>query len=254
MLNPWCMTSSASTRSIFIGDGQRNCIFRIQMPDRKVSIWAIAAVRSHLSITPNGELLAGVLDINEDAGYRSYSCQLNIFDLSKASRRVIPLPREIKKIIGLIQTHNENFVISYWSFWRGWVSVLSSDGQNIIKTVNSLAYESNQLSAFTSVNLYSFTLLDDGQILACDFEGARVLLLNPDLTCCRVLSNNGHTCDEYTSGFVNIKDKQKLFVHGLKRNVSGVYNSFFSIFHLSPCYLVKQRKQTSIEQTSLTET
>ena len=246
MIYPWCMTSSASTRSIFISDGQINCIFRIKMPEKELSKWEIDGVRSVLSITPKGELLAGVLGINKD-GHCSESCQLNVFDLANASRKMIPLPSEIRRISGVVQTPNENFVISYWNF-KGWVSILSSDGQNILKTVESLLYDSDPFPTLDYDKLYSFTLLDDGQILACDPVGARVLLLNPDLTCCRVLANNGHTCDEYTD-FVYIKEKQELFVHGLKRNLSGVKSSYFTIFQLSPCYLAKQRKQTNIEQT-----
>ena len=255
MKDPWRMTASAGTRSIFIGDKKSKCLWKIQMPEKELSRWELGGEPSDLLITPNGELLVGVTGFNKNR-YCSGSCQLYVLELSNDSMKVIDLPSEIVRIVSVVQTVNGNFVISYFdnvgsAVGHSLVSILSSDGQKITKTVKSRLYDRVQVSVFNSSNICSLAVLDDGQILACDYIFNEIVLLNSDLTGCRVLKNNARTFDElHYTGFVLIQEKQQLFVHHIKIIHPGLYNSFFSTFHLSPCYLAAQRKPTSIEQTS----
>ena len=237
-MDPFSMTSSAANRSIFIGDS-KGCIWKIQMPEREVSRWEIVGEASDLSITPKGELLAGVTGMDEEYRWITCSCQLNVFDLTISSRKVIPLPKEIIMICGVVQTQNENFVISY-AYKRPWcwymVSILSSDGVHIIRTVGPESLDLNPRDE----SYYYFVVMDDGQILASDCN-AKLLVVNSDLTGCRILSNNGHTFGSY-SNIVYVREKRQLFVHGIKRNASDVLSAFISVFHLSPCYSEAQKQ------------
>ena len=173
----------------------------------------------------NGELLAGVNCQNE-----ACSCDLNVFDLSNSSRKVIPLPGVILLVISVVQTASENFIISYLD-WNEIpkCDMLTTDGMNVIK---SIGYKSLDLNR-SSRPIYHFAVLDDGQILAAHEEDARVLIVNSNLTGCRVLSNNGQTFLVYTN-IVYIREKQQLLVQGYKNNAS--YGAFIAVYHLSPCY------------------
>ena len=248
MKKPWRMTASAGSRSIFIGDKKSNCLWKIQMPEKELNRWELGGEPSDLSITPKGELLVGVTGFNKNR-YCSSTCQLYVLELPNGSMKVIHLPSEIVRIVSVVQTVNENFVISYLdnvgsAVGHSLVSILSSDGQKITKTVKSVLYDRVPVSVFNSSNICSLTVLDDGQILACDYFFDEIVLLNSDLTGCRVLKKIARIFDElYYTGFVLIQEKQQLFVHHIKIIHPGVYNSFFSTFHLSPCYLAAQRNR-----------
>ena len=226
MKDPCAMTASAVTRSIFVGDEKNECIWKIQMPEKELSRLEASGQPSDLSITPNGELLAGVNCQNE-----ACSCDLNVFDLTNSSRKVIPLPSVIVLVISVVQTASENFIISYLD--RNEIpkcDMLTTDGMNVIKT--NIGYKSLD-SHHSSWPIYHFAVLDDGQILAAHEEDARVLIVNSDLTGCRVLSNNGQTFLVYTN-IVYIREKQQLLVQGYKNNASN--GAFIAVYHLSPCY------------------
>ena len=237
---PFSMTASAATSSIFVGEQGNKRIFRIQMPGKEVSRWDVDGMPSDLSITGNGELLVGVTGLNE-AGYIPGPCHLKVFHLTNSTWKVIPLPIEIGQITSVVQSPSQNFIISYarntsvFLTEQYWVSILSKDGQTMIKTVNTRFYNSvmADIPLHKYINYFRLAVKDDGQIFATDFFfGSRVLLLNSDLTGCRVLSNNGQRFETWTS-IVYVQEKQQLFVPGAKR---PSHDLVISVFHLSPCY------------------
>ena len=227
-----CMTASAATRSIFISDKTRY-IWKIQMPERELSRWEVDGRATHLSITPNGELLAGVRGFDV-SGY-SY---LLLFELRNASRKVIQLPSEITFIMNAVQAMNETFIITCAGPDENYsISILSSDGQKIIKTFGPIFFDSNltEPNLHNFMKMFDFTVKEDGQIFAVDLDGPRVLLLNSDLTGCRVLSNNGCTISDL-SNIVYTPEKQQLFVTDFERIAPHEYCAVITVFHLSPCY------------------
>ena len=228
MKDPRSSASSADTRSIFFGEA--GCIWRIQMPEKESTRLEVDGQLSNISITPNGDLLAGVSEIVK-IGSHKRKCELDIFNLRNASRKKIPLPKQICLIDCVVQSQNENFIISYLDENNNWeecfISILSNDGMNFIKNVDTRSFRTLP-NKFT---LYSFVVKEDGQIFVTDRFGARVLLFNSDFTGCRDLSTNGQVVGGYSS-MIYIPEKQQLFANANERFSP---NKFISVFHLSRC-------------------
>ena len=212
------------------------------MSVKGVSRLDVDGIPLDLSITGKGELLVGVTKSSLSFSH----CYLKVFDLTNSTWKLIPLPSEIGLVISVVQTPNQNFIISYVMRLKAYipkqfrVSILSPDGQTIIKTVDTrfnILIMDDSLPPALSINHIRLAVKDDGQIFATDFfGGSRVLLLNSDLTGCRVLSNNGQRFETWSS-IVYVQEKQQLFIPGLK-GISPFHlgDKVISVFHLSPCY------------------
>ena len=236
MGDPGSSVASADTRSIFFSEDNARCIWRIQMPEKELTRMEVDGLLSNISITPNGDLLAGVRIFKVG----TFNYELDLFNLKNASRKKIQLPERIALINCVVQSQNGNFIISYLEVnnWKDcFISILSKDGMNFIKNVDTRSFGSSP----NKLTLYSFVVKEDGQIFATDCWGARVLLFNSDFTGCRDLSTNGQVVAEYSS-MVYIQEKQQLFVHAFEEISHNKFISFYSVFHLSRCDTVTWRK------------
>ena len=106
MKQPWDMSTSKDSQSIFISDPGNRCLWRIPMPGGDISRWAIHGLPSRISITPSDEVIVVV-----DRGHRYclylYSCS------NVKQTRSIPLSTEIKEVFHAVQSINEKIIISY---------------------------------------------------------------------------------------------------------------------------------------------
>ena len=126
------MTASASTRSLFISDNTRCCVWAIELPNNVLKHIEVRFCPSHMSITPDDELLVVVED-ERICWPIHVSYSINIFSLSDFSlTKSIPMPHTVECITCAAQLPNKNIVISYEpidNMDEGWLGILSIDGE-----------------------------------------------------------------------------------------------------------------------------
>ena len=182
MKDPYDMVASEHSQLIFISDQVSTCLWRIQMPDRKVDSWEIKGTPWNMSISSCDWM---VVCVAHEA--RDYLCLYKKLDVNKES--TIILPTKVRYLIHAVMLPNKNFVISYsmknthLSFL---ISELSADGRNFIHTFDPRSLESNILVGWTPNHL---TTDEDGNIFIADSDNARVVMLNSRFKELRFLSN-----------------------------------------------------------------
>ena len=196
---PPSMVACAVRSVVYISDLSyaNSCIWKIQ----KVSQVSSLKIKprgtpEHLSITPSGCLLVVVerpdLAENEESvaqlvpniPSRPPICHLclEIMSLDTDSPiKVIPLPKEMTAIHCVVQLPNEVFTICYSKNTRydestNFVSLLSSDGKNLIWTLDTSFFPSDSR---TMSEPYHFAVTEEGFLFLSDRYSNFVVLLNP---------------------------------------------------------------------------
>ena len=219
---PSDMAASKLSRSIFICDQGKRCIWKIQLPDREISRRKIGGDPYNMSMSSED-----VLVVNVVYKEREY---LNLYRSSDVDHiESILLPTKINNVYHTVQLSSRNFVICYWlnddpdSFL---ISELSVDGENFIRTFDPRSIESNQLDHWRP---YHLSVDEDENIFIADFENGRIVLLN-----CRwseiqiLLKRDQHSIDMPVGSFY-VREKQQLIV--VQRNSKGTSNDVL-IFNL----------------------
>ena len=151
----------------------------------------------------------------------------------------IPLPKEIKVVGYVVHSSDNNFIISYSKIGPAstfWISILSSDGKTFIRT-----FDPNLLgSVLESPNIFPFDIDDNGHMFVADFKDGKVIWLNSNFTDYRIILQKDHAISSPCSVIYN-SEKRQLLVQEKQRDGSVSFSKI-SIFHLSPCNLIQQRK------------
>ena len=189
--NPWSMVSNAKNRSIYtsamaetIGSGE------IQMPEQEVSRRTIAGFPRNLAISSNGGLLAIVgYPVDMETGVENLF--IEVFQPRNLQRtKSISLPEEIAHVWCFGQSPDGNFIISHTDVVMDdfKISIVSTNGDRIIRTLDPVAASENRSNTFYST--YYFTFIDDGQIIVVDKYEGQILLLDSQLSDYTVISSN----------------------------------------------------------------
>ena len=225
-----CMVASTLSKSIFISD--RFCIWKIQLPDNKLSrIW-VHREPDHLSITLNNELLAVMGDTSFDIVIFS----LENFSMTKS----IAVPFHCYDICCAAQLPNENIVISYGiieedSLYQ--ICILTAKG-DVIKKFDPNMFESFPSNSWCPTY---FSVIDDGQIVFIgDSIDNRLFVFNSQMTDCHLLSNIQLDSNDIPK-IVYIKDRQQLLLCEERS-----HTIYLSMLHLSPCNLIRGRTTKSL--------
>ena len=229
LFQPCGMVASTLSNSIFISDFC--CIWKIQLPDNKLSSKLVDSSPEHLSITPDNELL-GVRGLGKNS--------LDIFSLEDLSRtKSISVPFHCVHISCAAQLPNKNFVISYTEeilMEIFGICILTADG-DVIRKFDPNVFEFFQLNPWCPAN---FAVDDDGRLLIVDHNSGRLFAFNSQMTDFYLFNIEFETADG--TQIVYIKGRQQLLVweerdYSLKLSLS--------VFHLSPCNLIRGRNSES---------
>ena len=223
MKKPWDMAVSKLSRSVFISDRDNRCLWRIQMPGRKISRWEVALMPCTMSTSSSDMLIVCVFD-------RHY--YLTLYRPSDVMFiEQISLPPEVKGLTCAVQMLNGNFVISYSmkndsdSYI---ISELSADGKNFIRSFDQPSTGSNQLNYWTPIQL---SIDEDENIFVADLENDRVVLLNSRLTGVQILLKRDQHSIKEPVRLCYVREKQQLIV-GQERVEGGTAE--VRVFDLCP--------------------
>ena len=227
---PFGMVASTISNSIFIGDFC--CIWKIQLPDNKLSKLSSKLVNydpEHLSITPDNELLAVVMGLRKNS--------LDFFSLEDLSRtKSISVPFHCVHISCAAQLPNKNIVISYL-LQKFWICILTADG-DVIRKFDPNLFEFFQLNPWCPAN---FAVDDNGRLLIVDRKSGRLFAFNSQMTYFHLFNIEFEMPDG--AKIVYIKGRQQLLVWE-ERDYSIKLS--LSMFHLSPCNLIRERNPESL--------
>ena len=171
MKAPWDMAASGVSRSIFISDYSNRCIWRIQMPSKKISRWEMHGEPYELSINSSDELIVIV--------YRDVRYYIDVYRCEDGGRI-----KEIHVIVGLygllypnaVQSSNGNFIILHGSRDDDRVDLISEvsiDGSKIIRSFDPRSIESNEWNGWLPGHL---SIDEDDNIFVADDDNDRVVL------------------------------------------------------------------------------
>ena len=227
---PCGMVASTISNSIFISDSC--CIWKIQLPDNKLSSKLVYSDPEHLSITPDNELLA-VMGLGKNS--------LNFFSLEDLLKtKSISVPFDCKEISCAAQLPNKNIVISYAEdilLEIFGICILTADG-DVVRKFDPNVFKFFQLNPWCPAN---FAVDDDGRLLIVDHNSGRLFAFNSQMTDFYLFNIEFETADG--AKIVYIKGRQQLLVweerdYSLKLSLS--------VFHLSPCNLIRGRNSESL--------
>ena len=176
MNDPWDMSASKVSRSMFISDPDDRCVWRVQMPGGGISRWEMDGTPGSLSITSSDELIVVVR--REDRYY------LDIFSCLDVTRtQSIPLPTEVKDARHAVQSSNGNIIIlhsteNFPDVYQ--ISELSIDGRNFTRTFDPRSVQS--MNKKKNWDPYHLSFDDDGRLFVADYRHHRVYLLSSQLT------------------------------------------------------------------------
>ena len=238
--HPCGMVASTISNSIFISDMYPS-IWKIQLPDYKLCRMKFSSdYPEHLSITPDNELLA-VMGLGENS--------LDFFCLEDLSRtKSISVPFRCKEISCAAQLPNKNIVISYAKDFFGdtvRICILTADG-DVIRKFDPDMFELFQLNPWCPAN---FAVADDGRLFIVDKKNDRLFLFNSQMTDFHLLNIPFRSVDIDIPRIVCIKGRQQLLV--VCEDIDKLNEICLSMFHLSPCNLIRGGSTESLPAESL---
>ena len=204
-------------------------------------IW-ICTKMSNSTVLGNGLVTSFVCHKNTA---ESIQFELQLFSILESHcglnrNSVIPLPNEIKYVGHVVQSSEDNFVISYSNTFpptQFWIIILSGDGKKVIRSLDPKLG-----SVLTNLGVFGFDIDEDGQIFVADYGRNNVICLNSNLTDYRVILRRCRETTYYPCNVVYISEKRQLLVQEREGPV-GYYQYSLSVFHLSPCSLFQQYRK-----------
>ena len=224
MQNPMDITASRLSRSVFISNPGEGCIWMIQMPGRKIKRRGVLGVPRNMSVSSSDVLVVCILCCD-----RHY---LNLFRSSDMKLiGSILLPTKIKYLNHAVQLLNGHFVISYLNADKldsCIISVISSDGRNIIRSFDPLSFKLNPCYHW---NPYYISMDEDENIFIADYKNDRIVLLNSSWTDLHILLNNDQHDIKSPRQLCYVREKHTLIVtqESSYRSTQGVL-----VFDLRP--------------------
>ena len=227
MNEPLDMAASGVSRSIFISDDFNRCIWRIQMPSKKISRWEIDGRPRELSINSSDELIVSV-----ERDHRYY---IDVYRCEDGERikeiQVVDVVPGYVVVPPVVQSLNGNFIIDHLSTDDPLVHLISEvsiDGTKIIRSFDPRSIESKELEDWRPRHL---SIDEDDNIFVADYRNDRVVL-NPRLDEHQFLvSRDQHQIDAPTR-HCYVREKQMLIVgHGRWSSTSV---SLFSLYKHRP--------------------
>ena len=205
MKDPWDMSASKISRSMFISDPGDRCLWRVQMPGGGISRWEMDGTPGNLSITSSDELIVDVQ--REDRYY------LDIFSCLDVTRtQSIPLSTEVKDVRHAVQSSNGNIIILHSTenlpdVYQ--ISELSIDGRNFIRTFDPRSVQSMNIKNWDP---YHLSFDDDGRLFVADHRHERVYLLSSQLTNPQILLKMYQHQLRGPQRLCYVREKQQLIV------------------------------------------
>ena len=205
MKDPWDISASKVSRSMFLSDPGNRCLWRVQMSGRGISRWEMNGKPESLSITSSDELIVVVL--REDRYY------LDIFSCLDVTRtQSISMSTEIDKVQHADQSSNRNIIIihstkNFPDVYQ--ISELSIDGRNFIRTFDPRSVQSMNIKNWNPSHL-SFD--DDGHLFITDLYLNRVYLLSSQLTDPQILLKMYKHRLSRPQRLCYVREKQQLIV------------------------------------------
>ena len=201
---PWDMAASGVSRSIFISDPCKECIWRIQMPSKEISRWKIDGEPYGLSINSSDELIVSVARERFLPYIDLYRCE----DGGRIKKIDVGSSYESRIVV---QSSNGNFIINHLSIDDDpapLISEFSIDGRKIIRTFDPRSIESNELKDWSPEHL---SIDEDDNIFVADYRN-RVVLLNPRLDKHKILVNPDRHPINKPNRVCYVREKQMLIV------------------------------------------
>ena len=229
---PCGMVASTSSNSILISDNEPSCIWKIQLPDHKISRIDVCPDAGHLSITPDDELL--VVNASDSL--------FDIFSLKDFSRtNSIEIPLYCFMIPCAAQMPNKNIIFSYTELEdledMYIICIMTTEGDVVRK------FDPNMFEYFQRIPWQPsfFTTNDAGQLFISDSNYGRLFVFNSQMTDFHIVSNFKFETHELPR-IVYMKDRQQLLVSD--ENSEGIIS--LCVIHLSPCNLIRGRNDEVI--------
>ena len=183
MQQPWDISACKVSRSLFISDRGRRCLWRVQMKNGEINQWKIHGKPNTLSINPSGEL---IVVVRRDNRYHldTFSC------LEVNQTQSIPLPRKINNVLHAVRSAKWRIIMSYSTDNLFGdichITELSIDGKHFIRTFQILSFTSMDIDNWEPQHL-SFD--EFGNLFVVDFRHAKVYLLNPQSGDTKILAH-----------------------------------------------------------------
>ena len=231
---PTAMVASTSTNSLLLNDSLFCCIWKIQLPDRRISRIGLSFVAGHLSITPNDELLVVVGEVSFDI--------LSLKDFSRTNS--IEVPFNCTSIPCAAQLPNTNIIFAYntdqFPMEIIGICLMTIEGKALRK-FDPNAFEPNHRYSWCPLN---FVTGDAGELFIADAKYGLLYAFNSKLTNLQVSNLDFDSPEGPTLHCA--KGRQQLLVRD--ESVDGIMS--LSVLHLSPCNLIRGRNDGVIMPAS----
>jgi hypothetical protein len=224
LTQPWDMSASKVSRSMFISDQGDRCLWRIQMPGGGISRWAIEGKPFTLSITSYDALVVVV--------QRGDRYVLDIFDcLEVRLTQSILMSEEIREVLHAVQSSIGNIIISCSTkhipdVYQ--ISELSTDGSNVIRNFSpgsfGLPNIDNWKPGYISIGV-------DGHLIVSDWRHDRVYLLSSHFTDLQIFVYENQQLLYGSRRLCYVPEKQQLIV-GQTGPIGGP--GLVSLFNVRP--------------------
>ena len=226
---PRGMVASTLSNCIFLSDSF--CIWKIELPDHKITRYRTwdSSEPTHLSVTPDNELL--VVTANSClVNTRLYILSSKDFSMTKS----IIVPNLCYKIFCAAQLRNKNIIISYTEDRQMEMClflILTTDGNSILTSFSSIQRNPQYPTYFATDN--------DGMFFIANTIHGGFWVYDSQLTYSHMISNELKSYDQ--PRIVCMKGRQQLLV--CNKSNDGI---MISMFHLSPCNLIRGRNNESL--------
>ena len=206
MIQPMDITASKVSRSVFISDRDKKCLFKVCMPGGGISRHGMDGNPGRLSTTSADELIV-VLQLDG----QHYS--LDIFDCLNVNRtQSIPLSTKIHQVLHAVQSSNGNIILSHSTknspdVYQ--ISEMSIDGRNFIRTFDPRSVQSISIRNWKPGHL---AFHDDDYLFVVDWERSGVYLLSPRLTDLEIMLKHYQYRLNGPHRLCYVREKQQLIV------------------------------------------
>ena len=187
------VTASGSKKSLYLSTEEKNFIWRIHIPKKKIDEFYLTGQPYSLSTTSSDDLLVTMhKNLSSVAPTALNYWHLDICSSSDGHvMKSIPLPIVVDLPFGALETPRHTFIISYQgilinqqtigkSVWL--LSEITING-NILRSFNP------PNSPFINYNMAvaAITMNGKGEIYLADYNYHRIILLNSQMTMCQIL-------------------------------------------------------------------
>ena len=199
------------------------------MPHKSINREKIVGELGRLSLNATGDSLIMPVDLG------SHGHSLNIYR-SLDVRMIKSITLEwlfiAQKVWHAVQLSNGNFIISYSVTGMDFLSEISLNGKDLIRTFTFETLAKKNLNMNKMWNLVHILVDKDDNILVADFEGDKIYLLNSQMTDLQVLLDEVRHQIYFPAALCLVEDKQQLIVgQGGRRSKGEFSGAAVSVFN-----------------------